>query len=166
MSTFRIPPRSQRREFVHSCVPHWAPRTERILRVLGITRRPLQSGEIENALGLLANDARRLRMADGSRLHQHRARPDPGATLAALVARRQGPVMGEGDKAPDGRRRLEVPFLPSPIAAARCLGLFSRPAIEGFLRASRSCFARSPAGIPPANHQPPPAPPGVFPHLV
>lgn len=32
---------------------------ERILRVLGLTRRPLQSGEIESALGLLANDARR-----------------------------------------------------------------------------------------------------------
>jgi len=32
---------------------------ERILRVLGITRRPLQSGEIESALGLLANDAGR-----------------------------------------------------------------------------------------------------------
>jgi predicted ArsR family transcriptional regulator len=32
---------------------------ERILRVLGLTSRPLQSGEIESALGLLANDARR-----------------------------------------------------------------------------------------------------------
>jgi predicted ArsR family transcriptional regulator len=32
---------------------------ERILRVLGLTRRPLQSGEIESALGLLGNDARR-----------------------------------------------------------------------------------------------------------
>ena len=32
---------------------------ERILRVLGLTRRPLQSGEIESALGLLGTDARR-----------------------------------------------------------------------------------------------------------
>jgi predicted ArsR family transcriptional regulator len=32
---------------------------ERILRVLGLTRRPLQSGEIENALGLVATEARR-----------------------------------------------------------------------------------------------------------
>ena len=32
---------------------------ERILRVLGLTRRPLQSGEIENALGLVSSEARR-----------------------------------------------------------------------------------------------------------
>ena len=32
---------------------------ERILRVLGLTRRPLQSGEIENALGLVSTEARR-----------------------------------------------------------------------------------------------------------
>jgi predicted ArsR family transcriptional regulator len=32
---------------------------ERILRVLGLTSRPLQSGEIENALGLVATEARR-----------------------------------------------------------------------------------------------------------
>jgi predicted ArsR family transcriptional regulator len=32
---------------------------ERILRVLGLTRRPLQSGEIENALGLVGTEARR-----------------------------------------------------------------------------------------------------------
>jgi hypothetical protein len=31
---------------------------ERILRVLGITQRPLKSGELETALGLVANEAR------------------------------------------------------------------------------------------------------------
>ena len=31
---------------------------ERILRVLGITQRPLKSGELEMALGLVANEAR------------------------------------------------------------------------------------------------------------
>src|SRR5262245_39312442 len=31
---------------------------ERILRVLGITQRPLGSGEIENALGLVGTEAR------------------------------------------------------------------------------------------------------------
>jgi hypothetical protein len=31
---------------------------ERILRLLGMTQRPLRSGELENALGLLAGEAR------------------------------------------------------------------------------------------------------------
>jgi hypothetical protein len=30
---------------------------ERVLRVLGLSRRPLQSGELQNALGLVPNEA-------------------------------------------------------------------------------------------------------------
>jgi hypothetical protein len=39
---------------------HAAPSTthERILRVLGMTQRPLKSGELEMALGLFSNEAR------------------------------------------------------------------------------------------------------------
>jgi hypothetical protein len=32
---------------------------ERVLRVLGISRRPLQSGELQNALGLVPNETAR-----------------------------------------------------------------------------------------------------------
>jgi len=32
---------------------------ERVLRVLGLSRRPLQSGELQNALGLVANETTR-----------------------------------------------------------------------------------------------------------
>ena len=35
-----------------------SPLHERILRVLGMTQRPLKSGELENALGLFSSEAR------------------------------------------------------------------------------------------------------------
>lgn len=33
---------------------------ERVLRVLGLSRRPLQSGELQNALGLVPNETTRV----------------------------------------------------------------------------------------------------------
>ena len=43
-------------EFPDPAAPSGTP--ERILRVLGMTQRPLKSGELEMALGLVANEAR------------------------------------------------------------------------------------------------------------
>ncbi len=55
MSTMK----DQRTSTAHTELAAPSATQERILRVLGLTRRPLQSGEIENALGLVATEARR-----------------------------------------------------------------------------------------------------------
>lgn len=40
--------------------PTLAATHERVLRVLGLSRRPLQSGELQNALGLVSNETTRV----------------------------------------------------------------------------------------------------------
>jgi hypothetical protein len=41
-------------------MPTLAATHERVLRVLGLSRRPLQSGELQNALGLVPNETTRV----------------------------------------------------------------------------------------------------------